>query len=103
MAVGVTSEVKLTIESQNGAVFSGTYGWKHPEAMQEMHDGKEVTHTSVEDLIGVVHADGRTVTLVDHPDTGMFLGQLIDDNTIEIVIYESGPYAIAGRLTLVRQ
>jgi hypothetical protein len=103
MSVGATSRLSVVIDSQNGAVFSGTYGWKHPETMQEMNDGKEVTHTAVENFIGVLHADRRTVTFVDHPDTGMFLGQLVAEDTIEIVIYESGPYAIAGRLTLVRQ
>ncbi|MEM1153178.1 MAG: hypothetical protein AAGI44_03500 [Pseudomonadota bacterium] len=103
MMVGDTSTVVITIASQNGPVFSGTYGWVHPETMQDMHDGDKITHESEETFVGVTHHDGKTITLADYPDTGFFKGALVDADTMGLVIYESGPYAIAGRITFARQ
>ncbi|MEM6582955.1 MAG: hypothetical protein AAF699_16865 [Pseudomonadota bacterium] len=103
MMVGDTSTVVITIASQNGPVFSGSYGWVHPERMQDMHDGEKVTHESEETFVGVIHHDGKTISLADHPDTGFFSGALVDANSMELVIEESGPYAIAGRITFARQ
>ena len=71
--------------------------------MQDMHDGEKVTHQAEETFVGVIHPDGRTITLADHPDTGHFTGTLVDPDRMELVIYESGPYAIAGRMTIERE
>lgn len=101
--IGDSSTLVITIASQNGAVLSGSYSWEHPETMQDMHDGEKVTHRSEETFVGVIHHDGKTITLADHPDTSYLSGALVDANTMELVIVESGPYAIAGRMTVARQ
>ncbi|WP_421724130.1 hypothetical protein [Bauldia sp.] len=103
MVMKETSHVEFIFTDQVGPVFSGTYGWVHPETMQDMHDGEKVTHEALETIVGVIHHDGRTITISDHPDTGIFIGEIVDDNRIELITFESGPHALAGRMTLERQ
>ncbi len=101
--LGKTSTIEFVVTEQDGPVFSGVYRWVHPETMQDMHDGSQVTHRAEEQFVGVVHFDGKTITFADHPDTTIYSGQLMEADRMELISVEAGPHAFVGRIRLVRQ
>lgn len=97
------SDVFMTIIDQDGPVFSGQYGWRHPDAMQDLHDGEKITNEATEAFVGVIHFDGRTITIADHPDSTVYIGRLVGEHQMELIAYESGPNAFASRAIMTRE
>ncbi|MCP3952945.1 MAG: hypothetical protein GY697_12125 [Desulfobacterales bacterium] len=100
---GGDTRLVLNIKEQHGRLFKGTFSWLLSENNDHLHDGTKYTHKSTEDIIGVIGYDGTTLTIAEHPDTGYQFGKLIDENTLELVLVESGPHAIAAYALAKRQ
>ncbi|MEM6503841.1 MAG: hypothetical protein AAF711_00090 [Planctomycetota bacterium] len=97
------SDAFMTITDQEGPVFSGNYGWRHPDTMQDLHDGETTTNEANEAFVGVVHFDGQTITIADHPDSTVYIGRLVEENRMELIAYESGANAFASRAIMIRE
>ena len=103
LTIGEDSTTEFVFENQDGPVFSGNYSWVHPEDLEDFHNGVEITNRAEEDFVGIIHPDGVTFTIADHPDTGLATGRIVDDNTIELVGYEAGEFAYVSFSVLVRE
>jgi hypothetical protein len=96
--------IEIDVAAQLGYAFNGTLSWSRfdPED-PPTHDGTEQTPEAVEDIMGVFTGDGASFIIVEHPDTGMMFGRILDDDRLEIIIAESGEYALASRHVFVRR
>ena len=94
---------EIVILEQTDATFAGKYRWSHPGAEGQLNDGKTETTSGEEDFIGVFNWDDQSFFMVDHPDTSIRMGRIVNRQTIETILIESGPYAIATRQVFVRQ
>ncbi|WP_421724129.1 hypothetical protein [Bauldia sp.] len=103
LIIGETSTTEFVFTDHVGPVFSGNYSWEHHEEMQDLHDGEAVTHRSQEDFVGIIHPDGKTFTIADHPDTGLAVGMIVNANRIELIGFEAGPHAYTSHSVLVRE
>jgi hypothetical protein len=95
---------ELRIMEQNGAYFRATKIWEHVEKDSEPmgHVGERGVHQASEPMLGVIDFDGETIHIVEHADWGQFHGRLVDRDTIEGVLMESGPHAVIYRVVLMR-
>jgi hypothetical protein len=96
-------EAELEITEQTGATFAGFHRWRHPEHITGLHDGEQETTVAEESILGVIDFDGRHIIIVDHPDTSMKFGTLINPHVMELIGAEPGPNAVVGRWILIRQ
>lgn len=97
-----THQRKVEITEQTGPVFKGEVTWTRAGHLPQLHDGERLTNTGTETVLGVVHWDNATITLVDSDPTMRFW-RLVNENTIEAVQAEPGQHAIVGRTIYVRQ
>jgi hypothetical protein len=107
-AAGVLDEqkrgtIEIEIVEQTDATFAGKYRWGHPGTEGQLHDGTTETTQGEEDFIGVFSWDGASFIMVDHPDTSVRTGRIVNPQTIETILVESGPYAFVARQVYVRQ
>lgn len=93
----------LQIEEQDGAVLEGYFFWQVQPGEARDHNGIAEVSEAKEPLIGLVEWDGRSVTFVEHPDTGTLQGKLLHNNMMQLVHFEPGQYATISRYLLVRQ
>lgn len=105
---GVQDESKrgrneIEITEQTEGTFAGKYRWSRPGAAGQLNDGKTETTSGEEDFIGVLNWDGASFIMVDHPDTSIRMGRIVNRHTIETILVESGPYAFVTRQVFVRQ
>ena len=94
---------EIVILEQTEATFAGKYRWSHPGAEGQLNDGKTETTSGEEDFIGVFNWDDSSFFMVDHPDTSIRMGRIVNRQTIETILIESGPYALVTRQVFVRQ
>jgi len=94
--------IVLEISEHDGAVFAGTYSWRLATEALAMDAGQGVTTEAEEVVLGVLDFDG-TYIMVDHPDNSVIRIRMVDDNTLEMVGYETGPHAVVSRMTFERQ
>jgi hypothetical protein len=96
-----TEELRIT--EQDGAYFRATKTWQHAEKDMEPlgHVGEPIGRAS-EPMLGVIDFDGETIYMVEHGDWGQFRGRLVDRDTIQGVLMESGPHAVIYRVVLKR-
>jgi hypothetical protein len=97
-----THQRRVEITEQAGPVFKGEVTWTRAGHLPQLHDGERLTNTGTESVLGVVHWDNATITLVDSDPTMRFW-RLVNENTIEAVQAEAGPHAIVGRTVYIRQ
>lgn len=97
-----TQQRKVEITEQTGPVFKGKVTWTRAGHLPELHDGERLTNSGTEAILGVVHWDNSTITLVDSDPTMRFW-RLVNEDTIEAVQAEPGPHAIVGRTIYVRK
>lgn len=93
--------MRIDIDEQIGALLSAVMVYTNPSGLHG-HDGDELTDDATEKLVGVIDWDGRTILFADTPDIGFHRIVLIDDDTMEMTMLESGEYALAGRILLKR-
>lgn len=95
---------ELRITEQDGAYFRATKVWEHAEKNEQPlgHVGEPVGQAS-EPMLGVIDFDRETIHMVEDEDWGQFRGRLVDQDTIEGILMESGPYAVIYRVVLKRE
>ena len=93
----------LEVEAQVGGVFRGTIIYDNDESGPEFEGLDGIGHVLVEPVLGVVDWDGETIVVVDIGDQTIHRGRLVDANTMEVIAYEAGDYAVVNRMILVRQ
>lgn len=93
----------LEVEAQVGGVFRGTIIYDNDESGPEFEGRDGIRHLLVEPVLGVVDWDGETIVVVDRWDQTIHRGRLVDANTMEVIAYEAGDYAVVNRMILVRQ
>ena len=93
----------LQIEEQNGAVLEGFFFWQAPPGYARDHNGIAEVSEAKEPIIGLVEWDGRSVTFVEHPDTGTLQGKLLHKDMMQLMHFEPGPHATIARYLLIRQ
>ena len=93
----------LEVEAQLGGVFRGTITYDNDESGPEFEGRDGIRHRLVEPVLGVVDWDGQTIVVVDQWDETIHRGRLVDANTMEVIAYEAGDYAVVNRMILVRQ
>ncbi|WP_421724365.1 hypothetical protein [Bauldia sp.] len=94
--------IVLEISDHDGTTFAGTYSWRLSADNLDVDDGREVTMEAEEVVLGVRDFDG-TYVMVDHPDTSVIRIRIVDENTLELMAYESGPHAAVSRMRFERQ
>lgn len=107
-AAGVLDEekrgtIEIEIVEQTDATFAGKYRWSRPGTEGQFNDGTTETTEAEEDFIDVFSWDGSSFIMVDHPDTSIRVGRIVNPQTIETMLVESGPYAFVARQVYVRQ
>ncbi|MFH2122891.1 MAG: hypothetical protein ABIJ50_05340 [Pseudomonadota bacterium] len=82
---------KWTVKEQQGRFFTGerTYFLKS-------HDNKKIT----ESFSGVISRDGKRLYVVDH-DEDILLGDILDNDSIELVILNDGDKENNSRIGLI--
>ena len=93
--------MRIDIDEQIGALLSAVMVYTNPSGVHG-HDGDDLTETATEKMVGVIDWDGKTILFVDTPDIGFHRIVLIDDDTMEMTMLESGEFALAGRMILKR-
>ena len=64
------------------------------------HVGERGVRQASEPMLGVIDFDGETTYMVEQMDWGQFHGRLVDRDTIEGVLIESGPHVVIYRVVL---
>ena len=96
-------EAEFRFVEQEGALFRGIYHYRLPESGDvRMHDGENVVWEGEEKVMGVIDWDNRTIRLSDHGDDGHYEGRLINSDTMELIYFESGEFAVVGRGVYLR-
>jgi len=86
---------EIVVSEQNGEVFTGRYRYTH--ISENSADGSaEQKPMSEETIAGVLDFDG-TYIVVEQPDSGIHRFRVIDENTLEVILYRSGPGAVVMR------
>ncbi|MDD7909924.1 MULTISPECIES: hypothetical protein [Pseudovibrio] len=98
-----TAHFSLEIEEQNGALLEGMVHWDNDATKGPGHDGSSETRKARQPFIGVLGYDGRSLTLVQHPDSGRLEGRFLNADSLELVYSEAGRHAVVARYLLVRQ
>lgn len=99
-----TGSIIIEIAKQSGHAFNGTFRWSFPGVTDPAtHDGTQHTNQANEAIFGVFTGDGASFVIVEHPDTGMMFGRILDDNRLEVVMVESGEHAFASRTIFERR
>lgn len=93
----------VTIIEQNGPTFLGSFRWSLSQSFGHLHDGTQNTNKSAELFLGTFSSDGVSFVVADYPDTGYWFGRMLDNDTMELLTVESGPFAYAGRWVYKRQ
>ncbi|MEO1223115.1 MAG: hypothetical protein AAFX92_02730 [Pseudomonadota bacterium] len=100
--IGATAQIEVV--EQAGYAFNGTFSWALPPSDDPPgHDGTEHTHQAEEDIMGVFTGDGGSFIIVEHPDTGIMFGRVLDHNRLEVVVAESGEFANVSRFVYERR
>ncbi|MEM7442618.1 MAG: hypothetical protein AAF414_04715 [Pseudomonadota bacterium] len=90
--------VHLEITEQDGYAFIGHFRWSIPDLEEDhLHDGTGHTNEAEETIVGVFTGSGASFVIAEHPDTGYMFGQVLDDNRLEIIQFESGEFALVFR------
>lgn len=85
---GITTiDVELVIDEQVGGLFNGRVTWQL----------LKIGERGVEDILGVIGWDNKTITIVNVNDTGYTHGYLVNNVTIEHIYFESGNNAVVSR------
>jgi len=95
--------VELDIADQNGPTFSGAYRWYLGTPIDQLHDGTEIVNQAEETIVGVLSVDRTTLIIAEHPDTTYRFGRLTGTDTMELLVIESGPHALAVWMVLERE
>jgi hypothetical protein len=53
--------------------------------------------------LGVIDWDNVSVSWVDHEDETVYRARLVNENTMEVIVLEAGPHAVATRQIMIRQ
>lgn len=94
--------IVIEISEHDGTTFAGTYSWQLATDALDMDDGQDIVTQAEEVVIGVRDFDG-TYIMVDHPDDSVIRIRIADDNTLEMVGYETGLHAVVSRMVFERQ
>jgi hypothetical protein len=94
--------IVLEISDHDGTTFAGTYSWQLATDALAVDAGQDIVTHAEEVVIGVRDFDG-TYIMVDYPDDSVIRIQIADENTLEMVAYETGPHAVVSRMTFERQ
>lgn len=96
--------IQIEFTDQIGYAFSGTISWAREEPDNSpIYDGTELVPQAQEMIVGAFSGDGASFVMVEHPDTTLMLGKVLDDNRLEVVIAKSGKYAVAARIIYERR
>jgi len=99
-----TGTMMMTIESQDGELFSGQKSVERTDDNAVLISaGGQLVRNPEETFIGVIAADGASFHVAEVGDPGWYDGRIIDSNTIEITYVESGTVPVVHRTTLHRQ
>lgn len=91
------------IDWQDGRFFTGTYFWSVDEALGvQEQSGGEATLSGEVRFQGVVDWDNRRFIMVDFGDTGTVSGTFANDDTVQLIGYESGEHALVAAALCVR-
>ena len=94
---------EITIDRQQGAVFTGTLAYEVSEGEPAFHDGTSLTRMASEPFLGVMGWDNRSFTIAEREDASMMMGELLNTETMALVFVEPGAHAFAARMMFVRQ
>ena len=99
-----TSDIVFTITSQDGRILSGARHVKTAANLPTNDGSKDVTERTY-DVLGVLDVDGKEIHLVSRGtvDKMYFEGDIVDENTIDMVGYEAGDKAWVTHMTLKRE
>jgi len=93
----------LVVEGQLGGVFRGTMTLQIDKS-EPKYEGKEGLSRSLsETVLGVIDWDNVSVSWVDHEDETVYRARLVNENTMEVIVLEAGPHAVATRQIMIRQ
>lgn len=89
-----TKNTVIEITEQRGALFIGFNRWELPSDSDASghYDGKLTPGASVT-FLGAVDTSDNSLTMVSHSDTHNYKGELVDDNTLRLIMSESGEHA----------
>ena len=80
----------LIIEQQDGEFFFGAAVWELNEDFSGSSDiGTDESLGGRDTFIGVISPDGREVTMAEVKDTGMYRGELLDENRLLLTYIEA--------------
>ncbi len=86
--------VVIEITKQRGELFTGLNRWSltSDSDVRGHYDGELTSGASVS-FLGAIDTTDNSITAVSHGDTHLYTGKLVDDNTIRLVMSESGEHA----------
>lgn len=93
----------LVVTEQVGGVFRGTITYDNDRSGPKFEGKEGIRYVLDEPVLGVVDWDGRTIVLVDYDDETVHRARLVNDATLEVIAYETGPYAVVNRMMMIRQ
>ncbi len=94
---------EITIDRQQGAVFTGSLAYEVNEDEPAFHDGTSLTRMASEPFLGVMGWDNRSFTIAEREDSSLMMGELLNTETMALVFVEAGAHAFAARMLFVRQ
>lgn len=87
-----SSKVTMTLEitAQDKDLILGNHSWQLQDGGSVKSDiGGEIVSGGTEDLVGIVHFDGKSVTLLETIDNGRFELEIVDENELQAIYIES--------------
>lgn len=99
-----TSQQTLEFTSQEGHAFTGVISWSIEQDVGSANNvGDRITNEAAEQIIGVFNMDGSTFVAVNHPDGTYLFGSMIGEDRFELIMAESGEFAIAQLVVFERR
>ena len=99
-----TSQQTFEFTSQEGHAFTGIMSWSIEQDVGPANNvGDQVVNEADEQIIGVFNMDGSTFVAVNHPDGTYFFGSMVSEDRFELIMAESGEFAIAQLVLFERR